>query len=74
MLCYDVAHNTNSKLDIVYIYTLLHKDVLQVVSTMQWIQMIIYNGLHETYIHTIEKVTLMRMQLDCKHLLMAGEH
>ena len=63
----------SNKIDTLNIYTLLHEEVLQVVSTMQWIQMMIYNGLHEAYIHTMRKCHLW----ECNMIVMpidAGEH
>ena len=45
------------KLDTI-IYTSLHEEMLQVVSTMQWIQMMICNCLHEAYIHAKRKCHL----------------
>ena len=48
----------SSNIDILNIYTLLHEEVLQVFSTMQWMQLMIYNGLHEAYMHTMRKCHL----------------
>ena len=57
LLCYCSVYMSN-KIDTLNIYTLLHEEVLQVVSTIQWIQLMIYNGLHEAYIHTMRKCHL----------------
>ena len=63
----------SNKIDTLNIYTLLHDEVLQVVSTMQCIQLMIYNGLHKVYIHTMSKCHLW----ECNMILTpidAGEH
>ena len=72
MLCYFSVYISN-KIDTLNIYTLLHEEVLQVVSTTQWIQLMIYNGLHEAYIHIMRKCHLR----ECNMILTpidAGEH
>ena len=48
----------SNKIDTLNIYTLLHEEVLQVISTIQWIQLMTYNGLHEAYIYTMRKCHL----------------
>ena len=57
MLCYCSIYMSN-KIDTLNIYTLLHEEVLQVVSTKQGVQLMIYNGLPEAYIHTMRKCHL----------------
>ena len=53
--------------------TLYNMKKLQIVSTMQWIQMMIYNGLHRAFKHTMRKCHLW----ECNMIVMpidAGEH
>ena len=57
LLCYDVVHIYKYPVRYSYIYTLLYEEVLQVVSTMKWIQMMIYNGLHHGLYILWESVT-----------------
>ena len=60
-------------IDTLKIYTSLQEEVFQVFSTIQWIQLMIYNGLHKAYIHTMRKCHLW----ECNLILTpidAGEH
>ena len=63
----------SKKIDTLNIYTLLHEEFSQVVSTIQWIPNDDYNGLHEVYIHAMRKCHLW----ECDMIVMpivAGEH
>ena len=63
----------SDKIGTLNIYTLLHEDVLQVISTIQWIQLRIYNDLHGAYMHVMKKCHLR----ECNMILTpidAGEH